>query len=151
MGRAVLLAMIPVNLVLIVWVWAGRLVFGVGGWFLLAFLISLVPLLLAALTVTTVLSFTQHGHPRSLTRLQAGAQVATWVGLFAFGAFCPDFGDTEDSEIALLTQVFGRSDTTLSASYTLTLAAGTLAVVAWLVLLGSLVFARREAPATMKA
>lgn len=141
--------MIPLNLFLVAWVWIGRVVFGVGGWFLLIFLVSVVPVLLVALTTTTILAFTQHGQPRSLTRLQAWAQVVTWVGLLAFGAFCPDFGDTEESEVALLTQVFGRSDATLDASYTLTVAAGILAVAAYLVLLGSLVFDRREAPATM--
>lgn len=150
MGRAVLLWMIPLNLFLVAWVWIGRVLFGVGGWFLLIFLVSIVPILLVALTVTTILAFTQHGHPRSLTRLQAWAQVATWAGLLAFGAFCPDFGDTAESEIALLTQVFGRSEAMLSASYTLTVAAGVLAVTAYLVLLGSLVFGRREAPATMR-
>lgn len=142
----VLLAMIPVNLVLVVWVWMGRIVFGVGGWFLFIFLISLVPLLLAALTVTTVLAYTQHGRPRALTGLQSWAQLATWLTLFLFGAFCPDFGDAPDSEISLLTQVFGWSQDLLDLSYSLMVGFGAAALVAYLVLLLSLVLGRRPAP-----
>lgn len=138
--------MIPVNLLLVVWVWFGRIVFGVGGWFFLVFLFSVVPVVLLALIVTTTLAYTQQGRPRSLTAFQAWAQLLTWVSLFLFGAFCPDFGDTEDSETSLLTQVFGWSRGLLDLSYTLTLACALAAFVAYVVLLGSLVFARREAP-----
>ena len=63
MRRGVLLAMIPANLVLLLWVWFGRLAFGVGGWFLLI----LVPVVLVAgigLVVTTILAFTQAARPR---------------------------------------------------------------------------------------
>jgi hypothetical protein len=143
--------MIPINLFLVAWVWIGRLVFGVGGWFLLIFLVSVVPVVLVALVITTVLAYTQHGQPRALTGLQAWAQVVTWLALLVLGAFCPDFGDTAESERSLLTQVFGWSRAALDASYTITLAAVAVALVAWIVLLGSLVFGRREAPATMGA
>lgn len=138
--------MIPVNLVLVVWVWFGRLVFGVGGWFFVVFLFSVVPVVLAAMVLTTALAYTQQGRPRALTRLQAWAQLLTWVSLFLFGAFCPDFGDTEDSETALLTQVFGWSRGLLDLSYALTLGCALAASVAYVVLLGSLTLARRPAP-----
>lgn len=143
LGRRTLLWMIPVNLFLVAWVWLGRIVFGVGGWFLLIFLLTVVPVVLAALATTTVLAYTQHGRPRTLTPLQAWAQLTTWAGLLLFGAFCPDFGDTEDSEVSLLTQVFGWSRGLLDLSYALTLAFALVAVAAYLVLAGSLVFARR--------
>ena len=146
LGRAVLLWMIPVNLLLVAWVWLGRIVFGVGGWFLLVFLVSVVPVLLGALLLTTVLAYTQEGRPRALTGFQAWAQLATWASLFLAGAFCPDFGDTDDSEISLLTQVFGWSRGLLDLSYGLTLACAFAALVAYAVLLGSLMFARRTAP-----
>ena len=143
--------MIPINLFLVVWVWFGRLVFGVGGWFFLIFLVSVVPVVLVALLVTTILAYTQDGRPRSLTGFQAGAQLVTWLALLVFGAFCPDFGDTAESEMSVLTQVFGWSRTALDVSYYVTLGAALVALVAWIVLLGSLVFARRQAPATMGA
>jgi hypothetical protein len=146
LGRRTLLWMIPLNLLLIVWVWIGRISFGVAGWFLVIFLISVVPILLIALTVTTVLAFTQRGRPRALTPVQAWAQVLTWVGMLGFGAFCPEFGDTDDSEISLLTQIFGRSDTLFDLSFTITVAFGVLTVAAYAVLLGVLVFARQEEP-----
>ena len=146
LGRAVLLWMIPVNLLLVVWVWFGRLVFGVGGWFFLVFLFSVVPVVLVALIVTTVLAFTQHGRPRALTAFQAWAQLLTWLALLGFGAFCPDFGDTEESETSLLTQLFGWSRNVLDLSYTLTIACALAAFVCYVVLLSSLIFARRAAP-----
>ncbi len=146
MGRAVLLWMIPINLFLVVWVWFGRLVFGVGGWFFLIFLVSVVPVVLVALLVTTILAYTQHGRPRSLTGFQAGAQLVTWLALLVFGTFCPDFGDTVESEMSVLTQAFGWSRTALDVSYYVTLTAALVALVAWIVLLGSLVFARRRSP-----
>ncbi|MEP9365206.1 hypothetical protein ABLE68_19735 [Nocardioides sp. CN2-186] len=145
LGRRTLLWMIPLNLFLVAWVWLGRIVFGVGGWFIFIFLFTVVPVVLVGLLVTTVLTFTQHGRPRSLTTLQATAQILTWLGLLLFGAFMPDFGDTDDSQLSLLTQVFGYSDTLWSLSFTIALGAAALAVVAYAVLLGSLVFARREA------
>ena len=51
--------MIPVNVVMVLWVWMGRIVFGVGGWFLFILAVSVVPLMLLALAVTTVLAYYQ--------------------------------------------------------------------------------------------
>ena len=147
LGRQTLLWMIPLNLLLVVWVWIGRVVFGVGGWFLLIYLVSVVPVLLIGLLLTTILAFTQEERPRRLTGLQALAQVVTWLGMFGFGLFSPDFGDTEDSATSLLTQVFGYSDSLYDLSFTLTFAAGAVTVVAYAVLLGALLFGRQEAAA----
>jgi ABC-type sugar transport system permease subunit len=133
----------------VIWIWIGRVVFGVGGWFIVIFLISIVPVVLIALILTTVLAFTQDGRPRSLTRVQAWAQLLTWVGLLGFGAFCPDFADTDDSHTSLLTQAFGHSDALLDLSYTVTIGFAVLTVVAYVVLLGALMFGRRDrTPAT---
>ena len=68
--------MIPVNLLLVVWVWFGRVVFGVGGWFLFICLFTVVPVVLVALLITTVLAFTQEGRPRALTAVQAQRHLA---------------------------------------------------------------------------
>ena len=147
LGRRTLLWMIPVNLVLVAWVWLGRIVFGVGGWFLLVFLVSVVPVAVIALLVTTVLAYTQDGRPRALTQLQAWAQLGMWAGLFVVGAFMPDFGDTEDSQLSLLTQVFGYSDALYDLSFLIALAGAVVAGAAYAVLLGALLFARRRVPA----
>jgi hypothetical protein len=144
LGRSTLLWMIPLNLLLVAWVWIGRIVFGVGGWFFVIFLVTIVPVVLIALTLTTVLAFTQEGRPRSLTHVQAWAQVITWLALLGFGAFCPDFGDTDDSQTSLLTQVFDRTDAVLDLSYTLTLGFALLTVLAYVVLLATLIFARQD-------
>ena len=144
-GRTTLLWMIPLNLLLVAWVWIGRLVFGVGGWFFLIFLITIVPVLLVALLVTTILAFTQPGRPRHLTGSQKLAQWTMWAAMFAFGVVAVDFGDTEDSEISALTQLFGRSETMLSASWTLELVFGAITVIAWVALLVTLTAGRRKA------
>ncbi|GAA4365207.1 hypothetical protein GCM10023146_06740 [Nocardioides caricicola] len=136
--------MIPVNLFLVAWVWLGRIVFGVGGWFFVFFMFTVVPVVFIALLVTTVLAYTQDGRPRALTPLQTWSQVLTWLGLFAFGAFMPDFGDTEDSMRSLLTQAFGYSDDLYNLGFALAAAAGLGAVAAYLVLFCSLIFARRQ-------
>ena len=75
LGRKVFLAMIPVNLLLVVWVWIGRIVFGVGGWFFLILLLSVVPALLIGLLITTLLSFRGSDAPRALSPSQAMAQL----------------------------------------------------------------------------
>jgi hypothetical protein len=144
LGRLTLLWMIPINLLLVRWVWIGRIVFGVGGWFIFIFLVSVVPVVLLALLLTTVLAYTQDGRPRSLTRVQAWAQLVTWIGLLGFGAFCPDFGDTDDSQTSLLTQLFGQSDSMYDLSFTVTFVFAGLAVVAYVVLLGTLIFGRQD-------
>ena len=153
LGRRTLLWMIPINLLLVAWVWFGRFVFGVGGWFLLIFLMTVVPVLLLGLLLTTVLAFTQPGRPRALTRSQARAQLATWAGMLLGGAFMPDFGDTEDSYVSLLTQLFGRNDAMLDLSWILVLVFGAVTLAAWLVLLLQLTGGRRpdDAPARVTA
>lgn len=147
LGRQALLWMIPVNIFLVAWVWIGRILFGVAGWFLLILLVTVVPVVLIALLVTTILAFTQHGRPRSLTRLQAVAQLVTWAGLFVLGAFMPDFGDTEDSQLSLLTQVFGYSDALYDLSFLVSLAGGVVAIAGYALLLGTLTIARRPSTA----
>lgn len=139
--------MIPLNLLLLAWAWIGRLLFGVGGWFMLI-LLPVVLVLAVGLLITTVLAFTQHGRPRSLTGLQYAAQLATWVGLLGFGAFLPDFGDTEDSYVSLLTQLFGFSDRLMSVSWTIAIVFAALTILGYLALLFSLTAGRRSASAT---
>jgi len=144
LGRRVLLWMIPLNLVLIAWVWGGRMLFGVGGWFLLIYLVSAVPLLRVGLGITTVLAFTQPGRPRSVTRRQAVAQLAVWGGMFGFGAFSVDVGDDLNSETSLLTQLFGYSDAALEVSWAVTMVFGAATVVAWVALVVTLTAGRRR-------
>lgn len=141
MTRATLWLMIPVNLLLCGWVWIGRLVFGVGGWFMLI-LIPAVLVLLVMLLVTTVLALTQEGS--QLTGAQTAAQLVLWAGLLVLGAVMPDFGDTDDSTRSLLTQVFGYSDSLYDASFGLALAAAVVSVVSWVVLLVTVTAGRRR-------
>ena len=136
--------MIPVNLLLLAWAWFGRLVFGVGGWFLLI-LLPVVALLFLGLLLTSILALTQPGSPKALTRPQAVAQLALWLGLFGFGLFLPDFGDAPDSTTSLLTQVFGYSDSLIDVGMTIAGLFGLLVLVAYVALLGLLLVGRRRA------
>lgn len=139
--RGTLWLMIPMSLVLCVWLWIGRVLFGVGGWFILI-LLPVALLALVALLVTAALGLTQVSRPRRLTTPQAIAQWTVWAGLFGAGLVMPDFGDAPDSEISALTQVFGRSDSLLEASYLLAGLGLLVALAAWVVLLALLVLRR---------
>ena len=54
----------------------------------------------------------------------------------------PDFGDAPDSELSALTQLFGYSESLIDTSYLLAGLCGLLAVLAWVALLGLLIFGR---------
>src|SRR5690349_1058133 len=143
LGRTVLLLMIPVNLVMLAWVWFGRIFFGAGGWFLLI-LLYVLPFVLIALILTTVLGFTLSGRPRALTRSQAIVHLVMWGGMLGFGFFLVDFGDMEDSDVSAFTQLVGRNDATLSISWTMTAICTLVSVVSWVVLLVLLLAQRRR-------
>ena len=66
-----------------------------------------------------------------------------WLGMFGFGLFLPDFGDAPDNTTSFLTQVFGPSDTLIDVGMAIAAGFGLLALVAYLVLLGLLIGARR--------
>lgn len=150
LGRAVLLLMIPVNLLLLAWVWFGRIFFGAGGWFLLI-LLYVLPFVVLALLLTTVLGFTLPGRPRALTRSQAAAHLVLWGAMLGFGFFLVDFGDMEDSDVSAFTQLVGRNDATLWISWTMTAVCTVGIVVAWIVLLVLLVAQRRSSSARQAA
>jgi hypothetical protein len=142
--RQTLLWMIPLNLLLVAWVWFGRVLFGVGGWFLLIYAVTIVPVLLAGHLVSTIVAYLQPGRPRRLTPAQAVAQLVVWAGMLVFGLSSVDFGDTEDSDMSPITQVFGRNQATLDLSWTLMTASALVVVVAWVTLLVLLVAGRRR-------
>ncbi|MBC9731780.1 hypothetical protein [Nocardioides marmotae] len=154
MDRAVLLWMVPVNLLLVAWVWIGRMLFGVGGWMVLVYLISIVPVLLLALLVTSVLALTQRPGPdgrRALTRPQTQAQLFVWAAMLVFGAFSFDFGDVEDSDTALLVKVLGDHEAVWAATMTIMVVAALTTVVAWIALVATLTGARRRAAVPSEA
>jgi hypothetical protein len=143
LGRFVLVAMIPGNLVMLMWMWFGRIVFGVAGWFLLLLLYAL-PFVFLALLATTLLGFLGTHAPRALTRAQAVAQLVVWGAMLGFGFFLVDFGDMDDSDLSAFTQVVGRNDATLSISWTITGICGVVMVVSWLLLLVLLIAQKRN-------
>lgn len=156
LGRGVLIAMIPVNLIMLAWVWFGRLFFGAGGWFLLI-LLYVLPFAFLALGLTTLLGFLRSPSPKALTRSQAITQLTVWGGMWVLGFFLVDFGDADNSDLSAFTQVVGRNDVTLGISWTLAIAGALVAVVAWVVLLVMLIAQRRtpgpayDAPVTTSA
>lgn len=128
-------ATIPVNLALIVWVWIGRALFGSGGWWIVIFLVSVIPVLAVALTVTTVLAMMQH-LPKAgglLSGPQFWALVGTWLALFGFGFFIVDFGDSKDSYSSAFSQLFGPG--VIDVSNALSGIFFVTSIVAWVVLL----------------
>ena len=115
-GAPTLLWMIPLNLLLVAWVWIGRIVFGVGGWFFLIFLFSIVPVVLIAPARHDGAGLHPARPPALADPLPGRARSCSpGSGCSASARSCPDFGDTEDSQLSLLTQVFGYTDAVLDA------------------------------------
>ena len=136
--RYVFLVAIPMGLLCIAWVWLGRMFFGAGGW--MVFLLTLLaPVLLVGLALTTALSYVQR-RPYERGRLsptQAVAHLIMWTAMIGYGGFLVDFGDAPDSEVSVLTQAVGRSDTTIAVSshLALTCTAAAIASYVWLLIL----------------
>ncbi|MGH1563921.1 hypothetical protein [Mumia sp. DW29H23] len=144
--NAVFAMIIPATALLVPWVWFGRAFLGAGGWYLLFFAFTVVPLLVLTLGATTVLAFTQRrpaGTGRLTTR-QACAHLLLWVALAAFGFFVVDFGDASDSANSVLTVAGDGGETLRDLSTTLSLVAGAVAAAAWLWLLVELVVGNTE-------
>lgn len=144
LGRQVLLWMIPINVAVLLWVWLGRVLFGVAGWMVVIILFSALPVMLLAMLVTTVLAYTQPGRPRWLTTAQTRAQVFFWLSLVLVGLCVEDATDEPGSGQSALTVLIGRSDTTLELSNILAIGGSGVAVVAWTALLLSLTVGRRR-------
>ncbi|MCW2849697.1 MAG: hypothetical protein JWR90_3671 [Marmoricola sp.] len=143
LGRFVFLVMIPLNVLLVVWAWIGRLFLGAPGWFMILMTV-VVPFLLLALLLTTVLAFRGSDKPHSLTGAQTLFQLAVWAGLLGFGFFLVDFGDTDDSQRSVFTNLVGTNDGSLALSTSLAAVSTAVAVLGWLVLLVLLVAQRRR-------
>jgi hypothetical protein len=133
-GRWTFLLMLPLGLVLTAWAWIGRLFLGSGGWFMLVFMVSALPVLLAAGLVTWVLALAMRRRPRRLDPGQTVAQWVTWAGLAGFGLFLVDFGDTEGSVGSVFSRALGNGAGVQTLSWLLAAASTALAVGGWVVL-----------------
>ncbi|KAA1424477.1 hypothetical protein FE697_000640 [Mumia zhuanghuii] len=144
--NTIALLVVPVSALLVPWIWFGRAFLGAGGWYLFIFTVTLVPLLVVALTLTCALSFTQRRSPDEgrLTLLQACLHVALWVALFMFGLCWVDFGDSGHGWSVLSVRL-GGSKQDVDLSMGLALGAAAVAAVTWTALLGSLVAGNRNA------
>lgn len=103
-------ATIPINLILIGWVWIGRALFGTLGWYFLLLLPTLIPALLVALGITSGLAIAQR-LPSSTGRLtmpQFWSLIGVWVSMVGFGFFLVDFGDSTDSDASAFSRIAGR-------------------------------------------
>ena len=78
-GRQMLWVMVPMHLVLVAWVWLGRVLWGVGGWMFLAVMIAL-PFVLPALAVTSALALLGPERPRRMPAAHAVLRLAELLG-----------------------------------------------------------------------
>ncbi|MFD4180150.1 hypothetical protein [Rhodococcus sp. NPDC058514] len=134
-------AMVPLNLLLIVWVWIGRAFLGAGGWWIVVLTYTAVPVLILALGLSSILAITQRV-PASAGRLtppQWGTHLVVWASMLGFGFFLVDAGDDADARASVFTQVVGATSGTLAVSDTLTAICVLAFVAAWVVLLVLLV------------
>lgn len=145
--RAVFDLMPALTVILLAWVWVGRVWFGALGVGAFALTFLQIPFLVAALALTTWLAVTQPpGRPRWLLALQAVAQTVVWLCLLVYGAALVDSDDLGTlpgkTWFSVLTAVFGADEQTLELSRTLEYHSYTVGMYAWLVLLVALLAAR---------
>lgn len=131
---------LPVTLVLLGWAWLGRVLFGVGGWWLMILPILVGPWILLALALTAGLVFTRPQRPRAFTRWECVCLFALWLGLAGVGFFIVDFGDTPGSDASVLSELAGGSALDLSSS--LATVSGALCAVSWIALIVQLIIDR---------
>lgn len=135
---------IPLNFALVLWVWVGRGLFGVTvGWIFAFFTVTALPVMIVALTVTTVLGRRQPPRNPRLTAPQAGAQAWLWLALLLFGATLVDVNEV-DHDQSVLTKAVGFSARSLAWSTQLQNASAIAAMLGWCVLLGTLLLVRRS-------
>lgn len=154
--------MVAVNLLLLLWVWAARVLVGTAGWVLFFFPMTVGPVFFLALCLTTVLTWRLY--PRSARRARPGrpgatclsvtqttAQLVTWVGLAGIGFFLVDGTDAPDSEASVFTVLAGGSRQVHEATYLLTSVFAWAAILGWAALLVLLLVQRPAATAARRA
>jgi hypothetical protein len=132
-------ATIPINVVPILWVWIGRALFGSGGWWMVIFLVSVTPVMILALTITSILAIRQR-QPASvgfLTNGQFWCLTTMWLSLLLFGFFVVDFGDTKESISSAFSQLAGTA--AVDASNTLSIIFFVTSIAAYIGLLIQLI------------
>jgi hypothetical protein len=141
---SVLWCSIPLNLLLIAWVWLGRGLFGVEwGWMFIIMMVTVVPALVVLLGLTTVLAYRQPARPIRLTAAQCWAQIVIWLAMAAFGLAIVDFDDAGRTE-SVLSRWFGEG--ALGVSEVVAKVSTGAAIVAWLTLLVLLLSGWRKKP-----
>ena len=148
LGRLVFTIHLPVTVLLLLWAWLGRVLFGVGGWFLMFLPLFVGPWILLALGLTSVLAYTREQRPRGFTRWETLSVLTLWLGLVGVGFFVVDFGDAPGSDMSILTELAGRSQANLDLSWNLAVVSGAMAVVGWLGLIVLLILDRFRASVT---
>lgn len=142
--NSVLWCSIPLNVLLIAWVWLGRGLFGVEwGWMFIIMMVTVVPALVVLLGLTTVLAYRQPGRPIRLTSGQAAAQIVIWLAMAAFGIAIADFDDAGRTE-SVLSRWFGEG--ALGVSELIAKVSTGVGVIAWLALLVLLLVGWRRTP-----
>lgn len=137
--------MIVVNVVLVLWVWLGRALVDALGWLVIVLPLTVGPLALVALTVTTVMTRRRYPRPEQgsgatspgatvLSVPQTVAQLTSWAGLALLGLVVVDYTDAPDSDRSVLSALLGDPDGLLSASWDLSIFCAGVAVSGWIAL-----------------
>ncbi|MGB3480754.1 MAG: hypothetical protein WBB07_00875 [Mycobacterium sp.] len=133
---------IPVNIVVILWVWLGRGFFDVTlGWIFAFFVFTALPVMVVALTLTTVLMFNQPN--RRLTAGQAWLQTMLWLALILLGATIVDVDDASYEE-SILINLVGFSYDSLRLSTDLQAVFGLISIALWALLVCALAMGIRR-------
>lgn len=154
---------VPLNITMTLWVFAGRVIFGVPFGWAAVFSLFVMPVLVLMLIITTVLAFRQRRQPPRLSALQAWLHVALWLSLGFLGATIVDTrehgldldlegGIREPENLSsVMTRILGWSPGTVLASVRLIYVFTVSTMLSWLALAialaAGMITARRNPPA----
>lgn len=141
LGRTIFLVSLPVTVLLLLWAWLGRLLFGIGGWDVVILTIVAGPWALLGTGLVAMFALNRPQRPRTFTRREEIALFVVWAGLFGVGLFLADSTDEPGVQASVFTELTGSDSLTLSGH--LTTLSGVLAFGGWVALLVLLILDRR--------
>ncbi|OHU31691.1 hypothetical protein BKG76_00290 [Mycobacteroides franklinii] len=163
-NTAIYRLMIPMNLLCIIWVGYGKLLFDLfgfdtAGWYAFGLATFGTIILLTALGITTWRTIHYHRRQQALTQVQTATQVGVWVSMLVFGLTFPD-SISECSLPSILAAMTGKATTDDSVTARQRYLTSTIDVLsdwtsmvaliigasAWITLLVSLMRRRSTAP-----
>jgi hypothetical protein len=123
-GRWVYAINLPITLYLVLWIWLGRVPFGLTSWWVAIFPLTLGLIMALCLRATIGIARSPR-HPRWFHRDEANAHVVMWLTMGVFGLALVDEGES------VLSRLAGPEAHWVSWSWVLMALSAVIGVAAW--------------------